>query len=62
MVSDSVNNRIHGTTGRKPVDMLIEKNLSNLPAETVITRFLYEPRKVSNDGFVSYDGVKYGVP
>ncbi len=25
-------------------------------------KYIQEPRRVSRDGFVSYDGVRYGVP
>jgi len=33
-----------------------------LPSEEMLVPFRFESRKVSQDGFVSFDGVRYGVP
>ena len=57
-----VNQRVHGTTGERPCDLLKEEKLLSLPSPDHLAKFLREERKVSMDGFVSYDGVKYGVP
>lgn len=55
-------NRIHGTTGERPSQLLQEEKLLPLPTPDRLAKFLREERKVSMDGFVSFDGVKYGVP
>jgi transposase len=57
-----VDQRIHGTTGERPCDLLVEEKLLPLPSPDRLVKFLREERKVSMDGFISYDGVKYGVP
>lgn len=54
--------RIHGTTAERPCDLMKDENLNSLPAPDRLQKFLREERKVSMDGFVSWDGVKYGVP
>lgn len=56
------NQRIHGTTGRRPVELLQEERLQPLPPATFWAPYLLEERKVSRDGFVSYDRSRYGVP
>lgn len=56
------NTRVHGTTQRRPCDLLAEENLHALPSRTVLAPFLSEERKVSRDGFVSFAGSRYGVP
>jgi len=57
-----VNKRVHGTTGRRPIEMLKEEQLQPLVAPGRLAKFLREERTVSSDGYVSFDGVKYGVP
>jgi len=59
---DEKNRRIHGTTGERPVDRLPQEQLKPLPSEETLAAFRFESRRVSQDGFVSYDGVRYGVP
>jgi len=59
---EKANRRVHGTTGRRPIDMLNEEQLQPLTEPGKLAQFLREERKVSSDGFVSFDGVKYGVP
>ncbi|MBR8661833.1 transposase, partial [Anoxybacillus rupiensis] len=59
---DKINRRIHGTTGERPTDRLRKEDLSPIPSFDRWEKYLYEPRQVSRDGFVSYDGVRYGVP
>ncbi|MFY0543911.1 IS21 family transposase [Brevibacillus sp. H7] len=59
---ERINCRIHGTTGERPTDRLREEHLSPIPSADRWEKYLHEPRQVSRDGFVSYDGVRYGVP
>ncbi len=40
----------------------VEENLSPLPKDINWERFGAEERRVSSDGFLSFDGVLYGVP
>lgn len=56
------NRRIHGTTGERPIDRLVQEQLGALPPADRLAKYRFEVRKASRDGFVSYDGVKYGVP
>ena len=46
----------------RPVDRLAEEQLQPLPQEFAWERFATEERKVTWDGYVSYDGVLYGLP
>ncbi|EPZ50616.1 Mu transposase domain-containing protein [Alicyclobacillus acidoterrestris] len=54
--------RIHGTTGERPCGLMQDEQLNPLPSPDRLQKFLREERKVSMDGFVSWDGVRYGVP
>lgn len=54
-----VNGQVHGTTGEIPFHELCKEGLNPIPV--VADSYTWEERKVSWDGFVSYDGVKYGV-
>jgi hypothetical protein len=56
------NRRVHQTTRSRPVDRLEEEVLLALPEGYAWHRYRCEERKVSWDGYVSYDGVLYGVP
>ena len=61
---DSVANaRIHGTTHRVPWETLAEErpHLGNLPGRSALAPYLREDRKVARDGFVSWEGSRYGV-
>ena len=61
---DSVaNRRIHGTTHRVPWEMLAEEraHLGRLPGRASLAPYLREDRKVARDGFVSWEGSRYGV-
>ena len=61
---DSIANlRTHGTTGRRPRDMLIEElaHLGPLPDRIGLAPCLREDRKVARDGFVHWEGSRYGV-
>jgi transposase len=57
-----VNARVHRTTHRRPLDALDEEGLRPLPKGWAWGRFTAEERQVSWDGFVSFDGVLYGLP
>jgi transposase len=59
---DEKNQRIHGTTGERPCDRLKQEILKPFPTRERWDPYLRETRRVSQDGFVSYDGVRYGVP
>ncbi len=58
------NERVHGTTGRVPKAMLgIERSsLGALPERSTLGVYLREDRKVGRDGYVNWDGSRYGVP
>lgn len=57
-----VSQRIHGTTGERPCDRRASECFQPLPAPTVMAKFVTETRLVSRDGYVSFDGSRYGVP
>ncbi len=57
------NRRIHGTTHRIPGEMLVQEqvHLSKLPERSALAPYLREDRTVARDGFVSWEGSRYGV-
>jgi len=59
---DRLNQRVHRTTLRIPMDLWVEEQLQRLPKAFAWERFGAEERRVSWDGFLSYDGVLYGLP
>jgi len=59
---ERINARVHRTTHVRPVERLVEEQLLPLPPDFAWERFATEERKVSWDGYVSYDGVLYGLP
>jgi transposase len=59
---ERVNARVHRTTHARPIDRLAEEQLRPLPEAFAWERFATEERKVTWDGYVSYDGVLYGLP
>jgi transposase len=59
---ERINARVHRTTHVRPVDRLAEEHLLPLPEAFAWERFATEERKVTWDGYVSYDGVLYGLP
>jgi len=59
---DRLNQKVHRTTRRVPMDLWVEENLSPFPSDSAWERFGSEERRVSFDGFMSYDGVLYGLP
>lgn len=59
---ERINARVHRTTHVRPIDRLAEEQLLPLPEAFAWERFATEERKVTWDGYVSYDGVLYGLP
>ena len=59
---DRLNQKVHRTTLKIPMDLWVEEQLAPLPQDFAWQRFGTEERKVSWDGFISYDGVHYGLP
>ncbi len=59
---DRLNQKVHRTTRRVPLDLWVEENLIPLPKDSAWERYGAEERRVSLDGFVSFDGVLYGLP
>jgi transposase len=59
---ECLNQQVHRTTRARPVDRWSQEALAPLPAAFAWERFATEDRKVSWDGYVSYDGVLYGLP
>ena len=57
------NAREHGTTHRVPWDMLAKEqpHLGKLPEERGLAPYLREDRAVARDGYVSFEGSRYGV-
>ena len=56
------NAQVHRTTHERPCDRLTREPLSPLPKAFAWARFATEERRVSWDGYVSYDGILYGLP
>jgi transposase len=59
---DRRNQRVHATTRARPLDRWVEEQLRPLPVGFAWERFRLEERHVTADGFVSFDGVLYGLP
>jgi transposase len=59
---ERINARVHRTTHVRPIERLVEEQLLPLPQDFAWERFATEERKVTWDGYVSYDGVLYGLP
>lgn len=57
-----VDSKIHGTTGQIPLEALQQEPLLALPSKELRDKYRWETRKVTKDGFVSFDGAKYGIP
>ena len=57
-----VNARVHRTTHQRPVDRWAEEGLRAVPEGWAWERFTAEERQVTWDGYVSFDGVLYGLP
>ena len=52
----------NGTTGRIPLEALAEEDLLTLPEQALLDCYRFETRRVSREGLVSFDGIRYGVP
>jgi hypothetical protein len=52
----------HGRTGEIPLSALKTEQLLVLPAQEIRDKHRWETRKVTRDGFISFDGAKYGTP
>ena len=59
---ERINGRVHRTTHERPRERREQEPLAPLPAAFAWERFATEERKVSWDGYLSYDGVLYGLP
>jgi transposase len=59
---ERINTRVHRTTHERPRERREQEPLSPLPAAFAWERFATEERKVGWDGYLSYDGVLYGLP
>ncbi len=59
---DRLNQKVHRTTGKMPMELWVTEALTDLPKDAAWERFGTEERRVSFDGFISYDGVLYGLP
>jgi transposase len=59
---ERINTRVHRTTHERPCDRRLREPLAPLPTAFAWERFATEERKVSWDGYLSYDGVLYGLP
>ena len=60
---DTANTRVHGTTGEVPGERLEEEqtHLTPLPV-TSYTPMITLGRRITKDGFISYNGNEYSVP
>lgn len=59
---DRLNQKVHRTTLCVPLDRWVEESLRPLPSDAAWERSGAEERRVSLDGFLSDDGVQYGLP
>jgi transposase len=60
--ADVANSRVHGTTGKIPAEELLKEKLQPLPTRLSPAAYVGEERLVSRDGFISWQGSRYGVP
>src|SRR5205809_3576000 len=59
---ERINSRVHRTTHERPRERREQEPLAPLPEAFAWERFATEERKVGWDGYLSYDGVLYGLP
>jgi hypothetical protein len=59
---ERINSRVHRTTHERPRERREQEPLAALPQAFAWERFASEERKVGWDGYLSYDGVLYGLP
>jgi hypothetical protein len=62
-LADTANTRVHGTTGEVPRERLAVEHISllKIPEESYVPMITLG-RRVSKDGFISYNGNEYSVP
>lgn len=58
----AVDSKPHSATGKIPVEELAKESLQRLPSKAILEHYRWETRKVTRDGLVSFDGIRYGVP
>lgn len=58
----NMDSKIHSTTGKIPLEEMEKEPLGKLPVQSVREHYRWEARKVTRDGLISFDGVRYGVP
>lgn len=61
-MSNVANNRVHGTTGKKPCDMLASETLVNHLVLKPFNLTICTERKVSSESYIHYQGNKYSAP
>ncbi len=54
--------KLHSTTGKIPIQELAAEPLLPLPEQHIQDRYRWENRKVTREGLVSFDSIRYGVP
>ncbi len=59
---ERINSRVHRTTHERPCERREQEPLAPFPPAFAWERFATEERKVGWDGYLSYDGVLYGLP
>lgn len=59
---ERINTRVHRTTHARPKERREQEPLAPFPTAFAWERFATEERKVGWDGYLSYDGVLYGLP
>jgi hypothetical protein len=59
---ERINTRVHRTTHERPKERREREPLAPFPVAFAWERFASEERKVGWDGYLSYDGVLYGLP
>lgn len=58
----TANVRLHATTKQRPVDLLVKENLTPLSQHALYQISQKSSRKVSSEGYVSFQGSRYSVP
>jgi hypothetical protein len=58
------NVRVHGTTHERPIDRWLAERaaLHTLPTPDRLEAFFWDERRVTRDGYVSWEGTSYGLP
>lgn len=63
-LADTANVRLHGTTGRRPIDLFEEERATLTPPASIVAYRFLDPvrRSVSWESMVHYQGSRYSVP